>query len=65
MRHHLNMLREFSVPLLAGVVLAVVWANLDPAGYQSFNSAPFIGELSFHFISNELFMVLFFGIAAV
>lgn len=65
MRHHLNMLREFSVPLLAGVVLAVVWANLDPAGYQSFNGAPFIGKLSFHFISNELFMVLFFGIAAV
>ncbi len=65
MRHRLNMLREFSVPLLAGVVLAVVWANLDPASYHSFNSAPFIGGLSFHFISNELFMVLFFGIAAV
>ncbi|MBW4055205.1 MAG: Na+/H+ antiporter NhaA [Proteobacteria bacterium] len=65
MRHRLNLLREFSVPLLAGVVLAVVWANLDPAGYHSFNSAPFIGGLSFHFISNELFMVLFFGIAAV
>lgn len=59
------MLREFSVPLLAGVVLAVVWANLYPAGYQSFNSTPFIGGFTFHFISNELFMVLFFGIAAV
>jgi Na+:H+ antiporter, NhaA family len=65
MKHRLNLLREFSIPLLAGVVIAVVWANLDPAGYQAFNSNPFIGGLTFHFISNELFMVLFFGIAAV
>ena len=65
MKHHLNLLREFSVPLLAGVVVAIVWANLDPAGYQAFNTTPFIGGLSFHFVSNELFMVFFFGIAAV
>lgn len=65
MKHHLNLLREFSVPLLAGVVVAIVWANLDPAGYQAFNTTPFLGGLSFHFVSNELFMVFFFGIAAV
>ena len=65
MRHHLNLLREFSIPLLAGVVVAIVWANLDPSGYQAFNTTPFLGGLSFHFISNELFMVFFFGIAAV
>ena len=65
MKHHINLLREFSIPLLAGVVVAIVWANLDPSGYQAFNTAPLFGGLSFHFISNELFMVLFFGIAAV
>lgn len=65
MKYHLNIMREFSVPLLAGVVIAVVWANIDPSGYQSFNVTPLLGKLSFHFISNELFMVLFFGIAAV
>lgn len=65
MKRHLNLLREFSIPLLAGVVLAITWANLDPAGYHEFNTAPLVGGLSFHFISNELFMVLFFGIAAV
>jgi len=65
MKHHLNLFREFSVPLLAGVVVAIVWANLDPAGYQAFNTTPFLGGLSFHFVSNELFMVFFFGIAAV
>ncbi len=65
MRHHINMLREFSIPLLAGVVVAIAWANLDPTGYADFNNSPYFGGLSFHFISNELFMVLFFGIAAV
>ncbi|ABL00585.1 Na+/H+ antiporter NhaA [Pelobacter propionicus] len=65
MKKHLNLLREFSVPLVAGVVVALFWANLDPAGYRAFDSTPFWGSLSFHFISNELFMTLFFGIAAV
>lgn len=63
--HRLNLLREFSVPLLLGVIVAVVWANLDPSGYEAFNNSLFLGGLSFHFVSNELFMVLFFGIAAV
>lgn len=65
MKHRLNLLREFSIPLLSGVVVAIIWANLDPSGYRSFNSTPFLGKLSFHFVANELFMVLFFGIAAV
>jgi NhaA family Na+:H+ antiporter len=65
MPHRLNLLREFSIPLLTGVIIAIAWANLDPGGYHAFNTAPLIGSLSFHFIANELFMVLFFGIAAV
>lgn len=65
MKRRLNLLSEFSVPLLAGVIIALVWANLDPSGYHAFNSTPFLGGLSFHFVSNELFMVFFFGIAAV
>lgn len=65
MRHHINMLREFSIPMLVGVVVAITWVNLDPTGYANFNNNPHFGGLSFHFISNELFMVLFFGIAAV
>ena len=65
MRHHINMLREFSVPLLAGVFVAIAWANLSPESYSNFKNGEHFGGLSFHFISNELFMVLFFGIAAV
>lgn len=65
MREKINMMREFSIPLLAGVFAALTWANLRPAGYHDFMEGPFLGPLSFHFVTNELFMVLFFGIAAV
>ncbi|MBU4034039.1 MAG: Na+/H+ antiporter NhaA, partial [Proteobacteria bacterium] len=58
------MLREFSVPLLSGVVVALIWGNLSPESYHYFNHEPLVGKLSFHFIANELFMVLFFGMAA-
>ncbi|MFH1021465.1 MAG: Na+/H+ antiporter NhaA [Pseudomonadota bacterium] len=64
MKRHFNLLREFSVPLLSGVVVALIWANLSPEGYHRFNQAPLLGPLSFHFLTNELFMVLFFGMAA-
>jgi len=60
----INMLREFSVPLILGVVVALVWANLDPESYHHFDHARLLGPISFHFIVNDLFMVLFFGIAA-
>nr|WP_246525751.1 Na+/H+ antiporter NhaA [Geomobilimonas luticola] len=58
------MLREFSIPLLAGVVVTLVWANLAPEGYHHFNHDRIFGLFSVHFIVNDLFMVLFFGIAA-
>jgi NhaA family Na+:H+ antiporter len=65
MRKQINLLREFSVPLVAGVLAALLWVNLDPAGYSRFNHDHFLGPFNFHFVANELFMVLFFGIAAV
>lgn len=65
MKQHISMLREFSIPLISGVLLALVWANGDPAGYQRWVYTPLFGGFSFHALSNELFMVLFFGIAAV
>ncbi len=61
----LNLLREFSVPLLVGVSWAVVWANYSPTGYHHFLYEPLLGPLSFHFLTNDIFMVFFFGIAAV
>lgn len=64
MKKHLNLLREFSIPLLAGVMAALLWANLNPESYHHFVQLPRLVGLSFHFVTNELFMVLFFGIAA-
>lgn len=62
-------LREFSVPLLAGVVLALAWANLAPASYEAIVHGPIykplLGKVSLEFVVNEIFMALFFGIAAV
>lgn len=65
MRSKIQLLREFSIPLLAGVLVALLWANLDPSGYHHVVEEPVIGSLSLHFVINHIFMVLFFGIAAV
>lgn len=79
-RKSLNFLTEFSVPLLAGVVAALIWANIDLHSYHAFIETPFFSDLyiygkdinklfghpiTFHFLMNDIFMVFFFGIAAV
>jgi Na+:H+ antiporter, NhaA family len=64
-KERINLLREFSVPLLGGVVLALIWANSLPESYDLFLHGRFLGPLSFHFLTNDIFMVFFFGIAAV
>ncbi len=63
---------EFSVPLILGVVTALSWANLDPASYAAMIHFKPIQGLKFlhypvdlHFLVNDVFMVLFFAIAAV
>ncbi|MGB9080805.1 MAG: Na+/H+ antiporter NhaA [Desulfuromonadaceae bacterium] len=64
MHKKINMLREFSVPLLSGIVAALIWSNFSPESYLRFNHDPIVGPLSFHFLTNDIFMVMFFGIAA-
>jgi NhaA family Na+:H+ antiporter len=64
-KERINLLREFSVPLLSGVVVALVWANRAPESYARFLYDHFLGPLSFHFLTNDIFMVFFFGIATV
>ncbi len=65
MKERLNLLREFSVPLLAGVIVALIWTNRSPDSYNHFLHDHFFGPISFHFLTNDIFMVFFFGIAAV
>lgn len=66
-------LQEFSLPLIGGVVLALIWANLSPDTYSTYMHKSLFNEwyplgtdhpISFHFLMNDIFMVLFFGIAA-
>jgi NhaA family Na+:H+ antiporter len=70
-RKTLDLLQEFSVPLIAGVVVAMWMANTDPETYhhllewKPFGSLSVFGHaLTLHFLVNDVFMVFFFGIAA-
>lgn len=66
-------LSELAAFLLIGTFLALVWANVDYEGYTAFIDSPLFysaalnhsGDhgVSFHFLVNDLFMVLFFGMA--
>ncbi|KXG42904.1 Na+/H+ antiporter NhaA [Tepidibacillus infernus] len=61
----IQLLREFSIPLITGVIAALAWANLSPEGYQAFVHYKIFGDIDLHFIANDIIMVFFFGIAAV
>ncbi len=72
MRATINLLQEFSIPLITGVVVAMLAANFAPDAYANTlhwmpfgNLSVFGHALSFHFLVNDVFMVFFFGIAAV
>ena len=84
MKKTIERLQEFSIPLIVGVVCAMLWANLAPDSYRALVHTPVHqlgtifshdavgGEhhsgwdhyLSLHFLINDIFMALFFGIAA-
>ncbi len=65
MKKSFNLLREFSIPLIAGVIVALTWANVNPHTYEEFIHGQYILGMNFHFLVNDVFMVLFFAIAAV
>ena len=67
-----NFLQEFSIPLIAGVFVALIHANANNEAYHHVvHWLPF-GEsfhlfghaVDLHFLVNDIFMVFFFGIAA-
>ncbi len=71
MRATINLLQEFSIPLITGVVVAMLAANLSPDAYANTRHWLPFGDFSvfghavtFHFLVNDVFMVFFFGIAA-
>lgn len=66
-KHTAEILREFSIPLILGVVVALFWANISPISYGQFLEHPLWpdSKFTFNFLVNEIFMVFFFGMAAV
>lgn len=67
----INILQEFSIPLITGVIVAMIAANYFPEWYHHVvhwkplgDLALFGHELTLHYVVNDMFMVFFFGIAA-
>ena len=68
-----NFLSEFSIPLICGVIFAIIFANIDENAYHHFIDFPLLPEhikifghtVTFHFLMNDILMVFFFGIATV
>ena len=68
--------QSYSLPLLLGIVAALIWANIAPESYHNVlghghdtwqpfpNFLPFGHALNIHYCINDIFMVFFFGIAA-
>ena len=66
MKEIIRACREASLPLVAGVALALVMANVAPHTYHSIIETPLIAEgLTLHWLVNDVFMAFFFAIAAV
>ncbi|NOY90162.1 MAG: Na+/H+ antiporter NhaA [Deltaproteobacteria bacterium] len=67
----LRLLSEFSIPLISGVVVALIWANVAPESHEALlRWSPLtdlgvdgVEWLDFHFLVNDVFMAFFFGIA--
>ena len=66
-----NFLQEFSIPLIVGVIVALVFANVSWDHYHHLIEwMPIPGfklfdhDVTLHFLVNDIFMVFFFGIAA-
>ncbi|CAI8035068.1 Na(+)/H(+) antiporter NhaA, partial [Geodia barretti] len=64
-RRYITFLQEYSIPLILGVIVALVWANIDFDSYHHLVEFDFwnIGKGPF-LDDDEVFMVFFFGIAA-
>lgn len=64
----ISILFEYSVFLIVGSIIALIWANVNFDSYHHFIDYRLFGEgghhkFSLHFIVNDIFMVFFFGIA--
>ncbi|CAI8035070.1 Na(+)/H(+) antiporter NhaA, partial [Geodia barretti] len=61
---YITFLQEYSIPLILGVIVALVWANIDFDSYHHLVEFDFWNIGKGPFLDDEVFMVFFFGIAA-
>ena len=64
MKKTIRSLFENSTFLIAGALAALIWANTDTHSYDHFTHLKIVGNLSLHFLVNEIFMAVFFALAA-
>lgn len=61
-----DIIRGYSLPLVLGVIVALVFANAAPHLYEHIAEAPILfGQYSFAWLMENVFMVFFFGTAGV
>ncbi len=65
MKKIIEMLQEYSIPLIVGIAAALVWANLSPESYEHFIHFSIFGDVTVHFLVEDIFMVFFFATATV
>jgi NhaA family Na+:H+ antiporter len=62
-------IREYSMPLIAGIIIALIWANLSPSSYETVLYHTFFKiadqDINVHFLVNDVFMCFFFAIAGI
>lgn len=56
---------EYSLPLILGIIAALVWANVNYISYQNFLHYKIGGLFDVHFAVNDIFLVLFFGLISI
>jgi NhaA family Na+:H+ antiporter len=63
-----SLVREFALPLILGITLALVWANTDMEGYQAMLDTHLFNIFGLHLntkeVINDIFMAFFFGLAS-
>lgn len=57
---------EYSLPLILGIVISILWVNISYESYHHFVEYPLFGsDFTVHFLVKDIFMTIFFAVAAV
>jgi len=70
LRKIVKTMQKYSLPLIFGVLSALIWSNINYKSYHDVIDSSLLGNFKFldhtislHFLVNDVFMVFFFGLA--